>query len=68
MCVYIFFTLYFVHVVRCILPGILDGRFRITLSEPKALRAELNLPENALLYLMRQMGVGPKLNSTVEVA
>ena len=40
----------------------------ITLSEPKALRAELNLPENALLYLMRQMGVGPKLNSTVEVA
>ena len=29
MCVYIFFTLYFVHVVRCILPGILDGRFSL---------------------------------------
>ena len=29
MCVYIFFTLYFVHVVLCILPGILDGRFSL---------------------------------------
>ena len=29
MCVYIFFALYFVHVVRCILPGILDGRFSL---------------------------------------
>lgn len=39
----------------------------IALSERKVLRAEWNLPENALLFRVRRMevGVGQKLNTTV---
>lgn len=39
----------------------------IALSEPKVLRAEWNLPENALLFRVRRMGVGvgQKLKATV---
>ncbi|VCW77096.1 unnamed protein product, partial [Gulo gulo] len=42
----------------------------IALSERKVLRAEWNLPENALLFRVRRMevGVGQKLNAAVGIA